>query len=461
MNATLPNVDRSAPVKDTVDTRKDTARSEKDDRANGFDKVIDKVRDDKKIPDRKDASNQNRDAKSPSTESASEKNDTEISEVLKDLLKKADAVSSGPAGSEDSVVKNDASVDVVVDQKATGTAELLSDELLAKQLVVNAVMTAEQKAGLQMSSVTGLANMTGSTATSRDGTMAQVLNALSSKELKALNGEADVKSGTVKTSGATQGQGTSELGNPKTPNAGLKLEGSGAINLPQTEGNATGAKQLSADFLLKQGKSQPDASASQAAGKPAVGGEVKVVSLETHLPPAELGRPAQQVASALSKQLSQAASAANTAQELAAQAADAKAAKPVKSLEIQLRPDNLGAVRANIQMRGGELEISLVTNTREAADMLKGDRQALARVLQDAGYRTETQNITVNFKEEVSDQMRQPGQNQERFGRGENSEGDGNGSDTQQSWEDQPHADHAGVGQNEADAQDIRSGIYL
>ncbi|SFK65640.1 chemotaxis protein MotD [Pseudovibrio ascidiaceicola] len=457
MNATLPNVDRSAPVKDTVDTRKDTARSEKDDRANRFDKVIDKVRDDKRIPDRKEASNKKEEAKSASTETKSDKGESEASETIKDLLKKAGAGSSDATGADNTAAKGEAAAS----QKTTSGAELLSDELLAKQLVVNAVMTAEQKAGLQMSSVTGLANMTGSTATSRDGTMAQVLNALSSKELKALNGEADVKSGTVKTSGATQGQGTSELGNPKTPNAGLKLEGSGAINLPQTEGNATGAKQLSADFLLKQGKSQPDASASQAAGKPAVGGEVKVVSLETHLPPAELGRPAQQVASALSKQLSQAASAANTAQELAAQAADAKAAKPVKSLEIQLRPDNLGAVRANIQMRGGELEISLVTNTREAADMLKGDRQALARVLQDAGYRTETQNITVNFKEEVSDQMRQPGQNQERFGRGENSERDGNGSDTQQSWEDQPHADHAGVGQNEADAHDIRSGIYL
>ncbi|MGH0004412.1 flagellar hook-length control protein FliK [Pseudovibrio ascidiaceicola] len=457
MNATLPNVDRGAPVKDTVDTRKDTARSEKDDRANRFDKVIDKVRDDKKIPDRRDASNEKKEAKSVTTETKSDKGESEASETIKDLLKKAGAGSSDAAGADDTAAKGEAAAA----QKASSAAELLSDELLAKQLVVNAAMTAEQKAGLQMSSVTGLANMTGSTASSRDGTMAQVLNALSSKELKALNGEADVKSGTVKTSGATQGQGTSELGNPKTPNAGLKLEGSGAINLPQTEGNATGAKQLSADILLKQGKSQPDASASQTAGKSAVGGEVKVVSLETHLPPAELGRPAQQVASALSKQLSQAASAANTAQELAAQAADAKAAKPVKSLEIQLRPDNLGAVRANIQMRGGELEISLVTNTREAADMLKGDRQALARVLQDAGYRTETQNITVNFKEEVSDQMRQPGQNQERFGRGENSEGEGGESGTQQNWDDQPHADHAGVGQNEADAQDIRSGIYL
>ncbi|WP_108817544.1 flagellar hook-length control protein FliK [Pseudovibrio sp. Alg231-02] len=457
MNATLPNVDRSAPVKDTVDTRKDSARSEKDDRANGFDKVIDKVRDDKKIPDRRDTSNEKKDTKSASTESKSDKSDSDASEALKDLLKKAGAGSSDADGADDTVAKGEAEAA----QKVSSAAELLTDELLAKQLVVNAAMTAEQKAGLQMSSMTGLANMTGSTVTSRDGTMAQVLNALSSKELKALNGDADAKSGTAKTSGTAQGQGTSEVGSLKSANAGPKLEGSGAINLPQAEGNATGAKQLSADFLLKQGKSQPDASVNQNAGKPAVGGEVKVVSLETYLPPAELGRPAQQVASALSKQLSQAASAANTAQELAAQAADAKAAKPVKSLEIQLRPDNLGAVRANIQMRGGELEISLVTNTREAADMLKGDRQALARVLQDAGYRTETQNITVNFKEEVSDQMRQPGQNQERFGRGENSDGDSGEAGAQQNWDDQPHADHAGVGQNEADAQDIRSGIYL
>ncbi len=156
-----------------------------------------------------------------------------------------------------------------------------------------------------------------------------------------------------------------------------------------------------------------------------------------------------------------AAAAARATEDLAAQTADKQAVKPIKSLEIQLRPDNLGVVRANIQMRGGELEISLTTSTREAADMLKGDRQALARVLQDAGYRTETQNITVNFKDEMAGQMRQPGQNQERFGQGNNPEGSAGEGGAQQHQPEQPQADYSGAGQNEADTQDIRSGIYL
>ncbi len=440
MNATLPNVERSAPGKDGTVVRKSVALSEKEERASGFEKVIDKVRDEKKVRENSEATDQRKDANPASSESQSDKSDSKASDALRDLLEKAGAGASVAAGSEDSAVKSDGAADAGAGQRVSGAAELLADELLAMPIVVNAAMTAEQKAGSELSSVTGLANMTGSTALGREGTMAQVLNALSSKELKAVNGEA--------LSG-------SEAGRVKSPNAGPKPEGNGAINLPQAEGHATGTRQVSTDFLSKQGKPQPDASVSQPGGKPA-GGEVKVVSLETHLPPAELGRPAQQVANALSRQLSQTPSAANTAQELAAQAADAKAAKPVKSLEIQLRPDNLGVVRANMQMRGGELEISLVTSTREAADLLKGDLRTLARVLQDGGYRTETQNITVNFKEGVSDQMRQPGQSQERFGGGNGSE-----SGAQQSRDDQPHAQYTGAGLNEAEVQDIRSGIYL
>jgi len=451
MNTTLPNIDRSAPVKDAAEARKEAARNDNDNGKDRFDKVIDKVRDDRKVPERRNPADDRKanaaDEKSASTGSE----ETEASDALKELIKKASSNTAGenaaqmPDGAKDAGVSGENLLDP-------------TEELAAKQLVANAIMTAEQKAGLQMSAVTGLVNATGSASADKTSAMAQVLNALGTRDQKALNG--DVQTSASKSDAETVKQGAAANSDIKSGIPSAKLESSGAINLPKNDGLTVGNKQTPTDFLLKQGAAQPEASASQNAGK-AAGGEVKVVSVETHLPPADMGRPAHQVASVLTKQLPAVASAAKAAQEVVAQTAEAQAAKPMKALEIQLRPDNLGVVRANIQMRGGELEISLITSTQEAADMLKGDRQALARVLQDAGYRTETQNITVNFKDEMSDQMRQPGQNQERFGRGNNSDSEAGEGGSQQNWDEQPQAEFAGTGQNEANTQDLRSGIYL
>ncbi|MES0868741.1 flagellar hook-length control protein FliK [Pseudovibrio sp. SCP19] len=451
MNTTLPNIDRSAPVKDAAEARKDAARNDNDNGKERFDKVIDKVRDDRKVPERRNPADDRKGSAADEKNASTGSEETEASDALKELIKKASSNTAGenvaqmPDGAKDAGVSGENLPDP-------------TEELVAKQLVANAIMTAEQKAGLQMSAVTGLVNASGSASVDKTSAMAQVLNALGTRDQKALNG--DVQTSASKSDIEAVKQGATANSDIKSGIQSAKLDSSGAINLPKNDGLTVGNKQTPADFLLKQGAAQPEASANQSAGK-AAGGEVKVVSVETHLPPADMGRPAHQVASVLTKQLPAAASAAKAAQEVLAQTAEAQAAKPMKALEIQLRPDNLGVVRANIQMRGGELEISLITSTQEAADMLKGDRQALARVLQDAGYRTETQNITVNFKDEMSDQMRQPGQNQERFGRGNNSDSEAGEGGSQQNWDEQPQAEFAGTGQNEANTQDLRSGIYL
>ncbi|GHB18489.1 flagellar hook-length control protein FliK [Pseudovibrio japonicus] len=443
MNPTLPNVDRGAPVKDPAKPVKDAASSEKDARKNGFEEVIDKVRDEKKIPDRKDVSKKSQKPDTANASAHSGDQETETSKTLNDLLKMAGALPKETGEAIGTATKTD----------DAGQNALSADDLAllaANMQTINSAMTAEQKTAMQLSSVTGLANEVAATSSGRGSTMAEVLNALNAKDLKGLRSEAGGSAKPDKTAS----------GDVKTPAAGTKLDGSPAINLPQSDGKSSAAKQAVTDFLAKQNMAQSDPAASQTAGKPSSGGEVKVVSVETHLPPADLGRPAQQVANALTKQVP-AAAAARAAEDLAAQTADKQAVKPIKALEIQLRPDNLGVVRANIQMRGGELEISLTASTREAADMLKGDRQALARVLQDAGYRTETQNITINFKDEMAGQMRQLGQNQERFGQGNNPEGSTGEGGAQHHQNEQPQTDYAGAGQNEADNQDIRSGIYL
>ncbi|KZL17756.1 Flagellar hook-length control protein FliK [Pseudovibrio axinellae] len=423
MNTTPPNTDSGAQVKNAAGTRKDTGSTEEASRDGGFDKVINRVQEQKTAPQRKSRADEESSESSELRHKQSGKGAQETGHTLKHLLNAS--------------VVNEAQGEVLGNDGANG------DRLLA------GTKTSDQAMKMQLGLLTDLANMAG-TASGRGGTMAQVLNSLSVNQLSSVMGEGEPKPVSSKNTQGLANSSTVKGDSLKVAQLEPKLEGSRAINFPKGEGESVGVKPPAGDLLHTKSASQ--------SSTPAVGGEVKVVSVETHLAPAEIGRPAQQVASVLAKQMP---SAAKAAQELALQMGEQQPAKPMKSLQIQLRPDNMGMVRANIQMRGGELEITLTTSTPEAADMLKGDRQALARVLQDAGYRTETQNITISFKEEMSDQMRQPGQNQERFGRGANAEGESGEETAQHSWEDQADAEYSGAAQNESDTQDLRSGIYL
>ena len=246
----------------------------------------------------------------------------------------------------------------------------------------------------------------------------------------------------------------------------------GNVKLPEASG--LGKTVSEANVHLETGKAVEAAMKGQSVGEAnttksfngsqqQIGSEVKVLSVETYLPPAsETGRPSLQVANALNKTLHAAQSASQQTQDAAMHLQQAQVTKPVKSLQIQLRPDNLGTVTANMQVRGGELEVSLMTTTREAAEMLRGDRHALVRVLQDAGYRTDSVNVSVNVREDMSEQMRQSGQNSQRFAQEQNSGEGGEHERNQGLLEDEHLQENAGENyKDRSTAPDLRRGLYL
>ncbi len=166
MNPTLPNVDRGAPVKESAKPVKDTASSQKDARKNGFEEVIDKVRDEKKVPDRKGVSKQNQKTDRANDPAHAGDDETEAAKALSDLLRKAGALpkETGEASSPETQ-SDDA------DQNSLSAEDLAL--LAANTQPINSAMTAEQKAVLQLSSVTGLANEMAAASSGRGSTMAR------------------------------------------------------------------------------------------------------------------------------------------------------------------------------------------------------------------------------------------------------------------------------------------------
>ncbi|MTI16770.1 flagellar hook-length control protein FliK [Rhodobacteraceae bacterium RKSG542] len=139
--------------------------------------------------------------------------------------------------------------------------------------------------------------------------------------------------------------------------------------------------------------------------------DVKVLKTETHLPPALDNRiPAKQVGDAILKTLPE----IRTAREQSAQLDIQRAPQVMKQLDIQLRPDNLGVVKVSMQLRGNELNVSMVTSTIEAFEMLQKDTNVLSKILREAGYRAENAQISVQFKDDAADSFRQSTGNGDR-----------------------------------------------
>ncbi|WP_054785317.1 hypothetical protein [Pseudovibrio denitrificans] len=100
MNTTLPNIDRSAPVKDAADARKEAARNDNDNGKDRFDKVIDKVRDDRKVPERSNPADERKASAADEKNASTGSEETEASDALKELIKKASSGISDQSTSE-------------------------------------------------------------------------------------------------------------------------------------------------------------------------------------------------------------------------------------------------------------------------------------------------------------------------------------------------------------------------
>lgn len=458
MNAPLPNASPSANRMDTAEQRKSASVETAQDDKGGFKKAVKDVR---------DAREGSRETRSPDAQSkeqtSTRQNDAKSGEADAPAGESQETDQGSDAvrieNSKDGLNKQaDGSVEADIAKLLQGVVQHAgAKEVSQTAQAINAAQTTASMSpsGELLASAKSVVNAAENAPAKAPTTMAQVLSSLTPQMVQG-------KAAGQPQAGQTQAGQTSGLktaianGNVVTPQASgfgdalskanVQLETSKAVeaalnrqNTPELNGIKT-----------FNGPQQP------------LGGEVKVLSVETYLPPAsETGRPTVQVANALSKSLQSSQAAPQHPQDATMQTPQSQVTKPMKALQIQLRPDNLGTVTASMQMRGGELEISLMTSTREAAELLRGDRHALVRVLQDAGYRTDTVNVNVNVREDMGEQMRQSGQNSERFAQGGNSE-EGGEHDRGQTVEDDNTQDRSLAGaQDLSDTPDLRSGIYL
>ncbi|WP_143181423.1 flagellar hook-length control protein FliK [Pseudovibrio exalbescens] len=246
------------------------------------------------------------------------------------------------------------------------------------------------------------------------------------------------------------------------------------------------AKPVADQVAAGQGKVMPSNTAEEmrvdpnAGTKPSVGEaevspeakDVKVLKAETHfMPTSDLKGPSRQVAEGVMRADGGLNDPAKLVRELSQAAQNSKSATPVKTLEIQLRPENLGTVRVSMQLSGDALEITMTASSKEAAEQLQRDSLALTKVLRDAGYRTDSGNLTINVRNDVSDQVRQhlSGQGDrgmgDRAGSGDGRQGgDARGGDGHPNQNGREKAFQEGRGRDArsgVDAADLRDGIYL
>lgn len=89
---------------------------------------------------------------------------------------------------------------------------------------------------------------------------------------------------------------------------------------------------------------------------------------------------------------------------------------------IQLRPENLGRIEVKMELsQDGKVRAFVTAESRETLDMLQRDARGLERALQDAGLRTDSNNLHFALK---SEQQAGQGQNGESGGAANDNAGD-------------------------------------
>ncbi|MCJ2090925.1 flagellar hook-length control protein FliK [Methylobacterium sp. J-072] len=95
------------------------------------------------------------------------------------------------------------------------------------------------------------------------------------------------------------------------------------------------------------------------------------------------------IATAIREELQRATAAAAQGQLPADPAANAVPAGPLRTLKIQLRPEDLGVVTVEMRLSNGQLETHLRASQPETAALLHKDTALLTDLLSNSGYRAE------------------------------------------------------------------------
>ncbi|MTH98286.1 flagellar hook-length control protein FliK [Roseibium sp. RKSG952] len=177
---------------------------------------------------------------------------------------------------------------------------------------------------------------------------------------------------------------------------GVSANGQAAAGLPQAQqllsqaeaaaAGRDGKTGLFAKFAVEPETAGDGTKAkSGVAGKLAVDiGTITVLKQETHFAPTLRLSPIQQIGDALTTVLKEQAA----EMRQASSAFSIKSEGPVlKTLEIQLKPIELGTVKVSLKMIGDQVEVTLKASNPQTVELLKSDRQLLDQMLRATGYK--------------------------------------------------------------------------
>ncbi len=92
------------------------------------------------------------------------------------------------------------------------------------------------------------------------------------------------------------------------------------------------------------------------------------------------------------------------------------AVKSVDSIDIELKPEELGKVQVRMYIhKDGRLHTDIIASRQETAELLQREIEGLSKAFQDAGYDTDKQSFNFRFQDENPADKQQDGQKLQQF----------------------------------------------
>lgn len=123
--------------------------------------------------------------------------------------------------------------------------------------------------------------------------------------------------------------------------------------------------------------------------------KIQVLRTETHLAPVTQTWPAQQIADQVAAALAAPDAGQSESTTASTPAQPATASAPVKVLQIQLQPVELGTVTVRMSLKNDVISVEIVAQHHETAMLVDKNRDVLAHVLKSAGYGLDTLAVQV------------------------------------------------------------------
>ena len=86
------------------------------------------------------------------------------------------------------------------------------------------------------------------------------------------------------------------------------------------------------------------------------------------------------------------------------------AVKGVDTIEVRLKPEELGHIEIKMQIKNGKLQAHIISNRPETMEALQRDAQVLEKAFNDAGFQTDNNSLSFSFRNEGNQAQEQSNQ---------------------------------------------------